>query len=358
MNTFHVIGLMSGTSLDGVDLAYCTFTAEAGNWIYKILNTTTVEYTQNWIFRLEDLPNTSATDFVATDHAYGKYLGELVAAFVQEHNLKIDLIASHGHTIFHQPDQHISWQLGHGAYLAAAAGLPVVSDFRTLDIALGGQGAPLVPIGDQLLFPDLDLCLNLGGIANISFQYNKQRLAYDISACNMLLNTLANQLNQPYDKNGETARSGKLNQQLLNELNAPAYFSAAFPKSLGKEWVDAHSLKTLQTSEISVADKLHTACHHIAFQISEVVKTVGKTAQKPKMLVTGGGAFNTFLIELLQKYLGETCQVVVPEPEVVSYKEALIFAFLGVLRWRNEVNCLSSVTGANRDNIGGAVWMV
>ncbi|MFC5272124.1 anhydro-N-acetylmuramic acid kinase [Adhaeribacter terreus] len=357
MNTFHVIGLMSGTSLDGVDLAYCRFTLDKGNWIYKILNTATIEYPEDWIIRLTTLPQASALDFVATDQGYGKYLGELVAAFIKENNLKPDFVASHGHTIFHQPAQHISWQLGHGAYLAASAYLPVISDFRTLDIALNGQGAPLVPIGDKLLFSGFDFCLNLGGISNISFDFSEKRIAYDISACNMLLNTLANELKLAYDKNGELARSGKLHQQLLNELNAPAYFTDSFPKSLGKEWVDAHSLKALQNSASSIPDKLHTTCHHIAFQISEAVKTVGKTAQKPKMLVTGGGAFNTFLIELLQKYLVESCEVVVPEPEVASFKEALIFAFLGVLRWRNEVNCLSSVTGASKDNIGGSIYL-
>ncbi|MBK0404945.1 anhydro-N-acetylmuramic acid kinase [Adhaeribacter sp. BT258] len=357
MNTFHVIGLMSGTSLDGVDLAYCRFTLDKGNWIYKILNTTTIEYPNDWIIRLTSLPTASALHFVATDQAYGKYLGQLVFAFIKANNLKPDFVVSHGHTIFHQPEKHISWQLGHGAYLAAAANLPVICDFRTLDIALNGQGAPLVPIGDELLFSEFDFCLNLGGISNISFRHQNLRMAYDISACNMLLNILANALELPYDKNGEIARSGKLDSQLLKELNAPVYFSASFPKSLGKEWVDDNSLKSILHAESSIPDKLHTACHHIAFQIAQAVKTVGKTAAKPKILVTGGGAFNTFLIELLQNYLGEGCEIVVPEPEVVSFKEALIFAFLGVLRWRNEVNCLQTVTGAEKDNVGGAVYM-
>ncbi len=356
MNSYHIIGLMSGTSLDGVDLAYCSFTLDKGNWIYKILNTITVEYSEDWIIRLSAFQAASAAEFVASDHAYGNYLGQLVAGFVQKHQLKPDFVSSHGHTIFHQPEKHISWQLGNGAYLAAAANLPVVCDFRTLDIALGGQGAPLVPIGNQLLFPDFDFCLNLGGIANISFAHQNQRIAYDICACNMLLNTLANELNLPYDKNGETARSGKLQDGLLQELNDPAYFKTTFPKSLGKEWVDKNSLPTLQHCLLPIPDKLHTACHHIAFQISEAIKTVGKTGKKPKMLVTGGGAFNTFLIELLQVNLAETCEIVIPDPETVSFKEALIFAFLGLLRWRNEVNCLSSVTGAKTDNVGGAVY--
>ncbi|KAA9331821.1 anhydro-N-acetylmuramic acid kinase [Adhaeribacter soli] len=357
MNTFHVIGLMSGTSLDGVDLAYCSFTLDKGNWIYKILNTTTVEYNSDWIIQLSALNQASAPNFVAADHAYGSYLGQLVRNFVQKDNLRPDFVSSHGHTIFHQPGQHISWQLGHGAYIAAAANLPVVCDFRTLDIALGGQGAPLVPIGDKLLFHDYDFCLNLGGIANISFEQQSRRIAYDISACNMLLNALANELQLSYDQNGEIARSGNFNETLFQELNAPEYFSANFPKSLGKEWVDAHSLKTLQASPLSIPDKLHTACHHIAFQISESLKTVGKANKNLKMLVTGGGAFNTFLVELIRQYAGESMEVAVPEPELVSFKEALIFAFLGVLRWRNEINCLSSVTGASKDNVGGAIFL-
>ena len=358
MNTYHVIGLRSGTSLDGVDLAYCSFTLDKGNWIYKILNTTTIEYNSDWIFRLMSLSQATALDLVATDQAYGKYLGALVREFVISHNLKPDFVASHGHTIFHQPEKSISWQLGHGAYLAAAAGLPVICDFRTLDIALGGQGAPLVPIGDLLLFKGFAFCLNLGGIANISFQHQQKRIAYDICGCNMLLNTLANELSLTYDQNGDLARAGKLNPELFQELNAPAYFSASFPKSLGKEWIDQHSLSSLQHSAIPIPDKLHTVCHHIAFQVSEAIKTVAKTTEKPQMLVTGGGAFNAFLVELMQQYLGEDVKAVVPEPELANFKEALIFAFLGVLRWRNEANCLNSVTGAVRDNVGGAVYMV
>lgn len=356
MKAYHVIGLMSGTSLDGVDLAYCTFTYKQGNWIYKLFNTATISYPEAWLYRLNTLKNASAIDYIAADQAYGAYLGELVNKFIAENNLTPDFISSHGHTIFHQPARNISHQLGNGAYLAAKAGVPVVCDFRTLDIALGGQGAPLVPIGDKLLFADYDFCLNLGGIANISSDQHGKRLAYDLCACNMLLNQLANQLNLEYDKDGEMARSGELNQNLLQELNEPAYFKAAFPKSLGKEWVDENSLKTLNQSEIPVRDKLHTVSHHIAFQIAEALKTVPKTGKKAKLLVTGGGAFNTFLVELISQYAGNTVEVIVPEPELVNFKEALVFAFLGVLRWQNEINCLASVTGAKEDNCGGAIY--
>ncbi|TXK52887.1 anhydro-N-acetylmuramic acid kinase [Pontibacter qinzhouensis] len=354
MNSYNVIGLMSGTSLDGLDIVLCRFTYENQNWIYNILNATTLLYDDYWIDSLRDCETCTGRKLIALDHEYGKHLGQQVKVFVEQHKIKADFVASHGHTIFHQPDQHVSLQLGHGAYLAAHAGLPVVCDFRTLDIALGGQGAPLVPTGDELLFPEYDFCLNLGGISNVSFSYNGQRLAFDISACNMLLNALANEAGLAYDEDGRMAASGKLHQELLEQLNAPAYFSAPYPKSLGKEWVLENSLATLQAAAIPLADKLHTSCHHIATQIKLALPVLHQRRQK--ILVTGGGAFNKYLVTLLQQHLGDRYLVVVPAPEVVSYKEALIFAFLGVLRWQEQPNCRRTVTGAATDSIGGAIY--
>ncbi len=353
--TFHVIGLMSGTSLDGLDLAHCCFTYERKNWIYKILHTDTLEYSDTLIESLREAETSSGSELIRLHHTYGKHTGQMVLDFVQKHGIRPDFVASHGHTIFHQPDKHISFQLGDGAYIAAAAQLPVVCDFRTLDIALGGQGAPLVPIGDELLFGEYDYCVNLGGIANVSYSQGEQRLAFDICACNMLLNTLANSLGHAYDHNGDLARSGSLQPELLAQLNAPAYFAAPAPKSLGKEWVLAHSLHTLQASTASIPDKLHTVCHHIALQLKQSLLKLHE--QRHRLLLTGGGAFNAYLVQLLQEYLGEQCLVEVPDPQVVSFKEALIFAFLGVLRWRGEHNCLRSVTGASQDNIGGAIYL-
>ncbi|MBA9078495.1 MULTISPECIES: anhydro-N-acetylmuramic acid kinase [Rufibacter] len=355
MENYHVIGIMSGTSLDGVDLAYCRFTYNEGNWIYKILNTETVPYSDIWVQRLAGLTEVSAVEIIATDRAYGHYLGELVKAFVDRHQLQVDFVSSHGHTVFHQPQLHITFQVGSGAYLAAAAEAPTVCDFRTLDIALGGQGAPLVPIGDRLLFAEYDFCLNLGGISNISQEGQDRRLAFDISCCNMLLNPLAGQLGMPYDKNGDQARSGSFNQALFDRLNEPSYFSAPSPKSIGKEWADENSLRAIQESKAAVQDKLHTACHHMGYQIAQAVRQHADQ-QRGKLLLTGGGAFNSFLVEQIRHYLGPTFEVVVPEPELVNFKEALIFAFLGVLRWRQEPNCLQSVTGARHDNCGGAIY--
>lgn len=355
MDTYHVIGLMSGTSLDGVDIAHCRFTYKKENWIYEILHTNTLTYTNTLIDSLRDAETTTARQLIGLHHAYGKFLGQQVRQFVTQHGIAPDFVASHGHTIFHQPDQHVSFQIGHGAYIAAEAQLPVVCDFRTLDIALGGQGAPLVPIGDELLFRDYDYCINLGGIANVSFAKNKQRLAFDICACNMLLNTVANQVNEAYDENGRLARAGVMQKELLDALNEPPYFTVPPPKSLGKEWVLEHSLKTLNESAASVQDKLNTVCHHIAFQIKQSLPLLHQGQHR--VLLTGGGAFNGFLAELIQQYLGQQIRVEVPAPELVSFKEALIFAFLGVLRWRGENNCLKSVTGASQDNIGGAIYV-
>ncbi|MEJ8757643.1 anhydro-N-acetylmuramic acid kinase [Pontibacter sp. H259] len=353
MDTYHVIGLMSGTSLDGLDIAYCRLTYKNKNWIYNILNAETLTYSPYWIDSLRGAETLDGEHLIALDHAFGKYLGEQTQQFILRHNLTPDFVASHGHTIFHQPAKHISLQIGNGAYLAAHAKRPVVCDFRTLDIALGGQGAPLVPIGDELLFSDYDYCLNLGGIANISFNHNGQRIAYDISACNMLLNTLANEAGHTYDEDGKLAKSGKLDAILLEQLNAPLYFAQPYPKSLGKEWVLEHSLKTLAKSSATIADKLHTTCHHIAQQIAASLQPA---TYNQKLLVTGGGAFNLYLIELLQTYAGENYSIEIPAPEIVSFKEALVFAFLGVLRWRNEVNSLKTVTGASSNSIGGAIY--
>lgn len=356
MNAYHVVGLMSGTSLDGVDLAYCVFTYKNENWIYKIYYTNTLRYNFFWKQRLNALLDVSAEKFILTDHEYGTYLGNAVRDFISANRLTPDFVSSHGHTIFHQPVQHLTHQLGHGAYLAAAAGLPVVCDFRTLDIALGGQGAPLVPIGDQLLFGQYDCCLNLGGIANISGNGPSGRIAFDTGACNLLLNALAQQLDLPYDEGGQVARNGQLQTDLLRQLNAAPYFAAPYPKSLGREWVEANTLAHLLAAAGPVADKLQTACHHIAYHVAAGIKLLTPATQPRQILATGGGAFNTYLIQLIQAALGDPYTVVVPEPELVGFKEALIFAFLGVLRWRNEPNCLRSVTGARHDNVGGAIY--
>ncbi len=349
MDSYKIVGLMSGTSLDGLDIALCHFTL-AEHWSFEIVAAETVNYDEGFKVGLSGLSKGSALDLVRFNIDFGKYCGEKVADFIARKKVEVDFIASHGHTIFHQPAAGYTCQIGDGAALSVAAGLPVVCDFRSTDVALHGQGAPLVPIGDQLLFSEYNYCLNLGGIANISFEKDGKRIAFDISACNILFNHLALEKGLAYDKEGEIAASGRVHSGLLEKLDAGKYYTKTFPKSLGREDVDIilKEYFTLNSYSLSTEDLMATAVEHVARQI-------GKYAEAGKMLVTGGGAFNSYLMARIEEYSGST--LILPTPLLVNYKEALIFAFLGLRRWRSENNCLRSVTGAMRDNIGGAIYL-
>lgn len=352
-NQYHVIGLMSGSSLDGVDIAYCRFSF-TDSWKSTTLFAETIAYPEAWKKKLLSLENTEALTFQQTHVDYGNYLGRLVSEFILKHKIKVDFVSSHGHTIFHQPEKKLTVQVGAGNAIAAACKLPVVCDFRALDVALGGQGAPLVPIGDKLLFSDFDFCLNLGGFANVSYEYNGQRIAYDICPVNIVMNAIAEKLGKNYDDGGTIAKSGTLNNELLDQLNALAFYSLALdqPKSLGKEWVLENVFPLIEKNKSSEKDILHTFCEHIAIQIAKMLND----KPKGKLLVTGGGTYNAFLMERIKKHSAH--QLIIPDKNTIEFKEALIFAFLGVLRMRNEVNCLKSVTGATKDNVGGAVYLV
>jgi anhydro-N-acetylmuramic acid kinase len=349
MKKYFAIGLMSGTSLDGVDIAYCRFIENNGKWEFDIIDATTVEYSEEWIERLTNSMKSDAESLALLNIEYGHYLGSITREFIREKKLAPDLISSHGHTIFHQPEKKLTLQIGDGAAIAAETGIPAVCDFRSKDVALGGQGAPLVPIGDRLLFPGYDQCINIGGIANISYEKNGQRIAYDICPANMALNYLSEKLGQKYDDGGRLAASGKTVIDLLSELDSLKYYHLNPPKSLGKEWVFDSFIPIIEKYSIPVQDALNTVTEHIAGQISETLQKQGKT------LITGGGANNTFLINRI-KEKSET-EIVIPDRMLIDYKEALIFAFMGVLRWRNEINIFSSVTGAALDHCGGAVYI-
>ncbi|OFY68901.1 MAG: anhydro-N-acetylmuramic acid kinase [Bacteroidetes bacterium RIFCSPLOWO2_12_FULL_37_12] len=360
MKVHKVIGIMSGTSGDGVDLAYCHFTEQDGKWKYSIENIRTIPFDHIWDLRLKELHHQNPIAFVKTDIFFGHYLGKLVNDFIREEKIEAELVSSHGHTVFHQPEKGITCQIGHGASIHAECGLPVVSDFRSLDVALGGQGAPLVSIADRMLFSEYDFCLNLGGIANLSAEVSQKRIAYDICPCNLILNYLAIPLGKSYDEGGNFARKGNINEELLVILNSLPYYKKHFPKSLGREWVDACIKPLLRMSKIPTEGKLATFCGHIAHQIhqsiSELIQ-ISDTTKKFRLLITGGGAYNQFLIETIRKYLSPLpVTLEIPDKNLIEFKEAMIFGFLGVLRIRNEVNCLSSVTGAGRDNAGGVVW--
>lgn len=341
---------MSGTSLDGLDLAFCEFNNDNERWRYQIRCAETIPYSPHWRTVLTNLESGSAFDFVTADIEYGHHLGRLTDDFITRNNLVPDFIASHGHTIFHQPDRRITSQIGRGSAIAAETGLHVVCDFRSLDVALGGQGAPLVPIGDLLLFNGFDFCLNIGGFANISHQVGDKRIAYDICPANIVMNRLAMEMGYDYDPGGKLAAGGTINQKLLDDLNLLPYYAKTPPKSLGKEWVLENIFPLLKQSSQPVADKLTTVCEHIAMQVAAATNL-----QTPaKILITGGGAFNDFLVSRIRHH--STHQLIIPDTLTINFKEALIFAFLGVLRWRNETNCLPSVTGASKPSAGGAIY--
>lgn len=349
---YHIIGLMSGTSLDGLDIAYCSFTYLQGKWSYEILKSKTYNYSNEWQNKLKTIENSSALDFIKTDTELGKYFGEKVNEFIITNKInknEIDAIASHGHTVFHQPDLGFTTQIGSGAQICAVSELKTIIDFRSLDVALKGQGAPLVPIGDLLLFNDYDYCLNIGGIANISSQENGVRIAKDITFANMIGNHLCESLNIPFDDKGKKAREGKLNLELLAFLNNLASSNKITNKSLGKETFTKEIKPFLNQLSISTNDKLHTLGHHIAEKIAENV------IPKSSLLITGGGAYNDFWIALIKEKT--KAKITIPSKEIIEFKEALIFAFLGALRLNKTENCLASVTGAKKDTIGGGIYI-
>jgi anhydro-N-acetylmuramic acid kinase len=342
---------MSGTSLDGVDVLCAHFYFKNNGWQYQILSAKTYPYSEMWLARLQDLPQQSAQNYAKTHAFYGRYLGQLVQTFLQETGLEADFVSSHGHTIFHQPAAGFTSQIGDGAALSASCGLPVVCDFRSMDVALGGQGAPLVPMGDALLFNKYDACLNLGGFSNISFTRNKARLAFDISPCNLILNKVAQELGLAFDNKGILAQSALPNPALIAQLNALPYYTLSGPKSLGVEWLNQHFWPIIEADHTcSKTELLATFTQHIAMQVAQVLNQ--NAVQE--VLVTGGGALNNFLVQQIQA--NTAAKVLIPEIELVQFKEALIFAFLGVLRMSNQYNILQEVTGSKQDHIGGALY--
>lgn len=355
MRIYHVAGVMSGTSMDGIDLALCKFTeTNHQQWTFEILKAETIPYSETWRLRLSKLRNQSALIYHKTDRYYGEYIGQLIQNFLKDHNLPCDFVASHGHTIFHQPEFNLTAQVGSGAAISAVCGLPVVNDFRAMDVVLGGQGAPLVPVGDRQLFGAYDMCLNLGGFSNISGTVNNQSVAYDISPCNIALNRIAREFDQDFDQDGQIADRGSIDYDLLRNLNDITYYDAPYPKSLGREWINQNFWHIVRESHVSKEDKMKTLCDHIAQQVAANIDLLSDgNAQGKKVLVTGGGAFNLTLMELLKSH--SDAEFIVPESKIVSYKEALIFAYLGLLRVTNQHNVMASVTGAVKDSVSGAL---
>ena len=359
---YRVIGIMSGSSLDGLDVAFIEFEESRGKWNYEIKAVSCKSYSDQWQQKLSSATQLSAYDYLLLHTSYGKHIGELVNDFIEENNLhhQVQLISSHGHTVFHAPQFAMTSQLGDGAAIAAATEINVVSDLRAIDVAFGGQGAPIVPVGEKLLFNDYSFYLNIGGIANLSFNSKNGYIAFDVCAANRVMNMLAQLEAKEYDDGGEMAASGKLYTPLLTRLNLLSYYSLPYPKSLANSFGTEEVFPLIQAFDISVADKLRTYAEHIAMQIGCAIQKTGLSDEirNTKMLVTGGGALNRFLIERLTNVLDAyNIEVVVPDEMLINFKEALIMGLIGVLRWREEYNVLNTVTGARRSSIGGAVWI-
>lgn len=342
---------MSGTSLDGLDLALCEFQNAGAGYGYKILKAETVPYSSSQKQKLSGAHRLNAEEYFRFNVLYGKFIAAQVNTFLTGVAEKPTAIASHGHTIFHQPENGFSIQAGCGATIAAGTGITTVCDFRSLDVALNGQGAPLVPLGDKLLFGEFESCLNIGGIANISFDNEKKgRVAFDICPANMAFNYFAAKAGKEYDAGGEMARQGHCNEDLLSILDGLNFYTKGGAKSLGREWFEQEFLPLAEQYGLTVPHTLSTLVHHAAGQVAKVLEA----HRLESVLVTGGGAFNKFFIETLQKkYAGK---IHIPDALTVNFKEALIFAFLGYLRLHNRINTLASVTGALRDSVGGAVY--
>lgn len=351
-NNFKAIGLMSGTSLDGLDICYCYFKKRNSSWTYDLKFAKTIKYSRSWIKKLSSAPDMSGEELMELDANYGRLLGKACVDFMNAVGVKPDFIASHGHTIFHQPQKGFTYQLGNGNALHAVAGRPVVCDFRTLDVMLGGEGAPLVPAGDKVLFGDYDVCLNLGGIANLSVDVRGKRIAFDICFCNMGLNYLMNKIGKDFDVGGNLSSTGAVNEKMLVALNKTYSHFRKIRLSLGRELFESKFKPILDSPGVALKDKLRTFTVSCVNEIAYAISTAKKNAN---VLCTGGGAFNSYLMAELCCRCGDTATLIIPEDDIVKFKESIVFAFLGVLKVNSEINCLKSVTGASRNSSGGVL---
>jgi anhydro-N-acetylmuramic acid kinase len=347
---YRITGLMSGSSMDGTDLACCEMVWNGNQWDYRIMEAETVPYTPELKSKLEVACNWNRHEIEELDRELGGYYASLLNDFHERHRLVPDLISSHGHTILHEPHRGVTYQAGNGSIMAERTGIVVVNDFRSEDVAQGGQGAPLVPMGDRLLFAQYEGCINLGGFANISCENREgQYIAYDLSPANMALNQVAGLKGLEFDRDGALARQGTLHADLFEKMNQLDYYHLSPPKSLGREWFILKLLPLMDHSGLSHEDLMATVLEHIAFQVARGINDAGVKS----VLITGGGALNQTLINRLTYYT--TASIEIPGEQLIHYKEALVFALLGVLKIRGEINCLSSVTGGKRDLSAGTI---
>jgi anhydro-N-acetylmuramic acid kinase len=350
MQNYIGIGCLSGASIDGLDLVACRFTFDT-SWHFEILKSATIPYSHKWIGKLSTADGLQAIDLAILNNEYGRFIGKQVAKFSADLTETPDFVSSHGHTVFHIPHKNLTLQIGNGAFIAAYSSLSTVCDFRSLDLALNGQGAPLVPVGDELLFGEYEICLNLGGIANLSYREDDERRAFDICPVNMALNHFIKELGYEYDLDGTLGRTGKVQEELLELLNSMDIYQQKGPKSLSREIFENNFLPLINSFQLSPENILRTLYEHISDQLAAAVDQF----PKGQILVSGGGAHNVFLIELFSEKTKH--KTIVPSAQIIDFKEAVIIAFLGLLRFRNEANCLKSVTGATHNHSGGTIYL-
>ena len=349
MREFRVIGVMSGTSLDGIDIVYVNFKKNK-YWKYELINSKTYKYKNKWISLLQNISQEKIDSIKKIDLDYTKLLSKYIIDFINEFSIKnIDFVSSHGHTAIHQPSNLITYQIGNLPILAEYINQKVICDFRVQDVELGGQGAPLVPVGEEYLFPEYNTLINLGGFANITKRIKNNIIAYDICPINIVFNHLSGMVESKYDDGGYIASTGNMNQDLYDHLQKLNYYEQDPPKSLGIEWVDAqiHPILKKFPNE-PVKDLMNTFSNHFAFQIVKNIE------DQNNVLITGGGAYNDYLIQRIKNLTNS--KITIPDPKIIEYKEALIFSFLGLLRLLEINNCYSSVTGSKKDHCSGKIY--
>lgn len=347
MTEYHVLGVMSGSSLDGLDVCLTKFN-QSSSWAYEILAADTLDIPEALKLQLRQSDRLKARSLFLLDQQYGNWMGEQIRHWRSKNKHKVDLIGVHGHTVFHEPKEGFSIQIGNGANVCVATGIPTVDRFREKDIILGGQGAPLVPFGERLLWPQYQVFINLGGIANVATHGSTTR-AWDIAPCNQVLNHLAKLAGKDYDENGQIAREGALDPQWLENLRSLDYFSKPAPKSLSNQWTQ----EVLHQAPNNIKDALNTYVHFLGEQIAADLKAV---PDGQVVLITGGGAYNSYLIETIKK-MSPGLQFVLPEHQLIAYKEALVFGLMALHRQLELPNVLSSVTGALRDSVSGVLHL-
>lgn len=381
----YIVGLMSGTSLDGVDAALIKILDGKDGLQIELVKYLSVPYSRELKEQLGELciPEMARINKISGMNMYlAEIFSEVTLKVVQQAGLTpsdILLVSSHGQTIFHQPvpinmegrDIISTLQIGDISVLAERTGITTVGDFRTRDMAVGGSGAPLVPYADYMLFANENygrVIVNIGGIANITVLSKggtaADVIAYDTGPGNMIIDAFvswATAGREFFDRNGKIARQGTVNERWLNKLLEHTYFEQNYPKSTGREMFGVHFARELwQEAEslfMSLEDRIATVTALTAKTIAKEILNHGKSAHIKEVLISGGGRFNQTLFNRIQEYLSKEISVVGIEEYGMNAdaKEAVIFALLGYQCFKKRTNNLPTATGATKEVVMGKI---